>query len=158
MSFKLADANFPGRFCGSILAGQGFVGRTMLTGAMRNRIPAFIQSMNVRPTDRVLEIGCGHGVAATLICRVLTSGCYVGLDRSRVMIEVASTRNLEFVGQGKAEFLLGALETFDFGRRKFDKVVAMRVGLFHREPERARRLVESCLASGGEIFVQYDEP
>jgi hypothetical protein len=34
----------------------------------------------------------------------------------------------------------------------------VRVGLFHRDPERARRLVEPWLAPGGELRVLFDEP
>ena len=32
----------------------------------------------------------------------------------------------------------------------------MRVGLFHREPERARRLAERWLAPGGMLVAEYD--
>ena len=63
--------------------------------------------MNVQPTDRILEIGCGHGGAATMVCALLSSGHYVAIDRSKKMIEAARTRNAGFVGKGKAEFLVG---------------------------------------------------
>ena len=35
---------------------------------------------------------------------------------------------------------------------------AVRVGLFHRDPERARSLVEKWLAPGGAHFVFFDPP
>ena len=35
---------------------------------------------------------------------------------------------------------------------------AVRIGLFHREPERARRLVRPWLKPGGRIIAVYDEP
>ena len=40
------------------------------------------------------------------------------------------------------------LEALDLGARRFDTVLAVRVGLFHREPARARSLVEPWLAPG----------
>jgi hypothetical protein len=46
----------------------------------------------------------------------------------------------------------------DLGERRFDKVFAVRVGLFHREPERAERLVEPWLAPGGVVRAFYDSP
>jgi hypothetical protein len=54
---------------------------------------------------------------------------------------------------------LGAtLEALDLGDRRFDAIFAVRVGLFHREPDRARRLVEPWLAPGGTVTVVFDEP
>jgi protein-L-isoaspartate O-methyltransferase len=38
---------------------------------MNDRQRIFIERMKVRPDDRVLEIGCGHGIAASLICERL---------------------------------------------------------------------------------------
>lgn len=50
---------------------------------MSDRVKDFIDSMKIRSTDRILEIGCGHGVAATLICEKLDSGRYVAIERSK---------------------------------------------------------------------------
>jgi tRNA1(Val) A37 N6-methylase TrmN6 len=76
---------------------------------MDDRLRTVVDRLDVRPDDRVLEIGCGHGVAATLVCE-----------------------------------------------RRFDKIFAVRVGLFHREPERARGIVERWLAPGGTVLDFYD--
>ena len=118
----------------------------------------FVRRMQVRPTDRVLEIGCGHGVACGLVCSVLTSGHYLAIDRSRKMIEAATARNARFIEQGVAEFMLADFENPDLGDRRFDKVFAMRVGLFHRDPARAQALAERWLAPGGRLFFEYDTP
>ena len=50
------------------------------------------------------------------------------------------------------------LEALDLGERRFDKVFAVRVGLFHREPERARALVEPWLAAGGTLTTVFVPP
>jgi Methyltransferase domain len=59
---------------------------------------------------------------------------------------------------GKAEFLVADVEELDLGDRRFDVIFAVRVGLFHREPERARELVEPWLAPGGRVRAFYDSP
>jgi ubiquinone/menaquinone biosynthesis C-methylase UbiE len=97
-------------------------------------------------------------VAATLVCERLDGGFLTAVDRSAKMIEAATRRNAEHVAAGRAEFLVAALEDLDLGERRFDKVFAVRVGLFHRDPERARSLVEPWLAPGGQVRPFFDEP
>ncbi len=123
---------------------------------MSARLRAVVERLDVQPGDRVLEIGCGHGVAATFVCERLDGGRLTAVDRSPKMIAAASRRNAAHVEAGRAEFLVGRLEELELGDRRFDKVFAVRVGLFHREPERARRLVEPYLLPGGRIVSEYD--
>ncbi len=122
------------------------------------RLRSVIDQLDIRPDDRVLEIGCGHGVAATLVCERLDGGRLTAIDRSPKMIEAAARRNAAFIEAGKAEFLVAALENLDLGDRRFDTIFAVRVGLFHRDPERARSFVEPWLAPGGGLFAFFDQP
>jgi ubiquinone/menaquinone biosynthesis C-methylase UbiE len=123
------------------------------------RLLSVVERLDLRPDERVLEIGCGHGVAATLVCERLEEGRLTAVDRSAKMIEAATRRNAAYVEAGRAEFLVADLEDLDLlGDRRFDKIFAVRVGLFHREPERARGLVEPWLAPGGEAFAFFDAP
>ena len=122
------------------------------------RLRAIVEQLDIRSDDRVLEIGCGHGVAATLVCELLESGHLTAVDRSAKMIEAARRRNAAFVEAGRAEFLVAALEELELGQRRFDKIFAVRVGLFHREPERAHDLAERWLAPGGALSAFLDSP
>jgi ubiquinone/menaquinone biosynthesis C-methylase UbiE len=123
-----------------------------------DRLRSIVESLDIRPDDRVLEIGCGHGVAAALVCERLDEGSLTAIDRSAKMIEAATRRNAEHVAAGKAEFLVASLEQLNLGNRRFDKVFAVRVGLFHRDPDLANSVVEPWLASGGQVRAFYDEP
>lgn len=125
---------------------------------MSERLRKVVEKLDVRPDDRILEIGCGHGVAVTLVCERLEGGHLIAIDRSEKMIEAARRRNASHIEAGKAEFIVCDLEGFDPEDRRFDKIFAVRVGLFHREPERARSIAERWLAPGGELFVFFDEP
>ena len=117
-----------------------------------------VEQLNIRPEDRVLEIGCGHGVAATFVCERLEGGHLTAIDRSEKMIAAAKRRNAAHVEAGRAAFLVADFEALDLGGRRFDKIFAVRVGLFHREPECARSLAERWLAPGGELFTFFDQP
>lgn len=125
---------------------------------MTGRLEAVVARLELDPADRVLEIGCGHGVAATLVCDLLAGGTYTAIDRSAKMVAAATRRNAGHVRSGTAEFLVGALEDADLGERRFDRIFAVRVGLFHREPERARGLAERWLAPGGRLDAVFDPP
>jgi len=120
------------------------------------RLRAIVEQLGIQPDDRVLEVGCGHGVAATMVCELLDGGHLTAIDRSTKMIEAASRRNAVFIDAGKAEFLVADLEGLDLGERRFDKVFAVRVGLFHRDPDRAHAIVEKWLAPGGAVLSFYD--
>ncbi|HYI20075.1 MAG TPA: methyltransferase domain-containing protein [Solirubrobacteraceae bacterium] len=123
---------------------------------MSERLERIVDRLGVREGERVLEIGCGHGVAATLICE--RGGRLTAIDRSEKMIAAAARRNARWVRAGTAEFLVASLETADLGERRFDAVLAVRVGLFHRDPVRARALAERWLAPGGRVLAAFDAP
>ena len=125
---------------------------------MSDRLRAVVNRLGVRPHHRVLEIGCGHGIAATLVCDRLDGGRLTAVDRSAKMIDAARRRNAAYVEAGKAEFLVAALEDLGLGDRRFDVIFAVRVGLFDREPERARALVEPWRAPGGTVQAFFDPP
>jgi ubiquinone/menaquinone biosynthesis C-methylase UbiE len=122
------------------------------------RLKRVVDRLDIQPGDRVLEIGCGHGVAATMVCERLETGRLTAIDRSAKMVDAAARRNAEYVETGRAEFLVATLEDADLGERRFDKIFAVRVGLFHREPARARALAEQWLAQGGTLLAVFDEP
>jgi ubiquinone/menaquinone biosynthesis C-methylase UbiE len=90
---------------------------------MSARLKAIVDQLDIRPDDRVLEIGCGHGVAATMVCERLEGGRLTAVDRSAKMIEAAARRNAAYVESGKAEFLVATLEDLDLGDRRFDVIL-----------------------------------
>jgi ubiquinone/menaquinone biosynthesis C-methylase UbiE len=125
---------------------------------MSERLEEIVDQLGIRPNERVLEIGCGHGVAATMVCERLDGGRLTAIDRSARMIEAAARRNAVHVESGKAEFLVADVEDLDLGDRRFELVFAVRVGLFHRDPARANALVEPWLAPGGRVRSFFDTP
>ncbi len=125
---------------------------------MSERLRSVVEQLDIRPEDRVLEIRCGHGVAATFVCERLEEGHLTAVDRSAKMIQAAIRRNAAYIEAGRAEFLVASLEELDLGNRRFDKIFAVRVGLFHRDPDRARGIVERWLVPGGAVFAFLDSP
>lgn len=112
--------------------------------------------MSVRPEDRLLEIGCGHGVAVSLVCDKLAGGSIVAVDRSPKMIERARNRNAEHIERGVATFQTAALHEADLTGVRFDKIFAIHVPVFLRgNPDRELKIISEHLAPGGRFFLPY---
>ena len=117
-----------------------------------------VESLALDPADRVLEVGCGHGVAATLVCERLDGGRLTAIDRSPKVIDMAARRNHEHVVAGRAAFIATTLDDADFGNERFDKVFASNVALFWRRPEEALGSVRRWLARGGSVSIFGQTP
>lgn len=115
-----------------------------------------VDTLAIRPTDRLLEIGCGHGVAVSLVCERLDGGRIVAIDRSPTMIAAAERRNAEYVAAGLASFQAGELHEVDLGDARFDTIFAIHVGVFSRgEPTRELAIIRDRLAPGGRFYLPY---
>src|ERR687887_240187 len=115
-----------------------------------------VDTLVLDPGDRVLEVGCGHGVAISLVCERLTSGRITAIDRSKKMIEMATRRNREHIAAGRAVLKTAALERADFGDERFDKIFAFNVAPFWLQPKQALGIVGRYLASDGEVYIFWD--
>ena len=108
------------------------------------------------PGDRVLEVGCGHGVTATLVCEQLAGGTYAGVDRSEKMVVAARRRNAAHVASGIASFAVAtfpALPDATQGDGAIDKLYAFHVADFWRRPEVMLGAARRLLAPGGALYL-----
>jgi trans-aconitate methyltransferase len=104
--------------------------------------------------DRVLEVGCGHGVAATLVLERLTSGVYRGVDRSATMVAAATTRNASAVATGRATFVESSFDEYAGG--PCDVLFASRVrGL---ATTAGLAVAARLLVEGGSLLLAFDAP
>jgi SAM-dependent methyltransferase len=121
------------------------------------RLAWAVDVLDVRPADRVLEVGCGHGVAASNVCERLDGGRLTAIDRSAKMIAMAERRNEEHVAAGRAVFETVALERARFGEERFGKVFGVHVAPLWRSGA-ALDVVRSCLAPNGALYVFNQAP
>jgi SAM-dependent methyltransferase len=115
-----------------------------------------VDTLEVRPGDDLLEVGCGHGVAVSLACERLTTGTITAIDRSPKMIEMATRRNRDHVAAGRAILEAVALEDVNLGGRRFDKVFAFNVAPFWQRPEAALGTVREYLGPDGVVYIFWD--
>jgi SAM-dependent methyltransferase len=128
----------------------------VVAGKPSERLRWAVQTLDVGPADRVLEVGCGHGVAASLVCERLEDGRLIAIDRSERMIEMAKERNREHVESGKASFETVAIERASFGEERFDKVFAFHVSAVWKSAA-AATVVREHLDPTGALYL-FDKP
>lgn len=121
-----------------------------------SRLTWTVDRLDVQPDDAVLEIGCGHGIAATLVLGRLDAGGYVGLDRSPKMVAAAERRNRLAVDAGRARFVCDAAPDAQVGAARFDRIMAARVAAMSTPGGLA--FAASHLAPGGTLLLAFDAP
>jgi ubiquinone/menaquinone biosynthesis C-methylase UbiE len=112
-----------------------------------------VETLAVDPSDHILEIGCGAGVAVTLVSEKLEGGKVMAIDRSEAMIAQARKRNQHAISSGKVVFQAAALHQADFGGERFNKVFAFHVSSLWKQPARDLGMVKRVLRPGGMLFL-----
>ncbi len=138
---------------------QGFLGRLAgLAMAYKNQARSqwAVSLLDVQPDDHILEIGFGPGRTMQEIAARLETGRICGIDRSGTMVQQASKRNAEAIKTGKVEISPGKVEDLRYPEHSFDKVVAINVHFFWREPvEEFKRLKTHLKKRGGKLFLVF---
>jgi cyclopropane fatty-acyl-phospholipid synthase-like methyltransferase len=110
-----------------------------------------VELLELQPGDRLLEVGCGPGVA---IAAAATRGTtVVGVDRSAVMIGQARRRNRRAVRAGRVELVTAPVEDLPDFEEPFDKVLAVNSVGHWDDPAGGLIALRRVLRSGGRIAV-----
>jgi protein-L-isoaspartate O-methyltransferase len=128
------------------------------------RLAAIIEALPLRQGMRVLEIGCGPGVAARAVLHRIGNGHVLAIDRSAKAIAQATAGSVAELASGHLEFRCIAVEDFVLakGERPYDLAFAVRVGaLDGRYPAAGRtalgRLLQA-LVKDGRLFIDGGNP
>lgn len=127
----------------------------------RQTIPARIRwgvdIMDVQPGDQLLEIGCGPGAAAELVCSRLETGKLFAIDRSESGVDRTKRRCAEYVEAGRLTVRQIDLATLRVPVKRLHKVFAFNVNLFWvRAATDEVALLHEKLLPGGRIFLFFE--
>jgi SAM-dependent methyltransferase len=123
--------------------------------------------LDLAPDDRVLELGCGPGIALAAIADRVVRGVAVGVDQSPVMIRQARRRNAAGVTAGRVELVCVTVEELlpvdgahpptavDRGplAKPFDAALAVNNVGFWDQPDRRLAALRELMRPGGRVAL-----
>jgi SAM-dependent methyltransferase len=112
-----------------------------------------VSLLDVQPTDRVLEIGFGPGVAIAELAGRATRGHVHGVDHSAVMVRQASRRNAAAIRAGRVELQVASVERLPGFAEPFDVVLAVNSAGHWPDPDARLRDLRTLLRPGGRIAL-----
>ncbi len=124
---------------------------TRSSNVQRNRWA--VDQLAVRPTDRVLEIGFGPGVAIEALVARVTEGIVHGIDHSELMVRMAARRNAKALAKGRLRLTQASVADLDDELAPLDLILAVNnLGMWPDPPAQLKRL-ERLLRLGGRIAI-----
>jgi ubiquinone/menaquinone biosynthesis C-methylase UbiE len=110
-------------------------------------------SASENPTDRVIELGCGPGVAIAALATRAIQGLVVGVDHSQVMICQARRRNRAAIRAGRVRLIHAPVQSLSISDGPFNAALAVNtVGMWPDPIARLRELAR-LLRPGGRIAL-----
>ena len=113
---------------------------------------ALMEAAAVRPTDAVLDVGCGNGEVTLEAARSAAAGSALGVDLSSQMLEVARRRADE-AGLGNARFEQADAQVHPFAPEGYDLVVSRFGSMFFADPVAAFANLHRALRPGGRLVL-----
>ncbi len=106
--------------------------------------------MNLQPSDRVLDVGCGNGWLSRLVAPLVAQGCVVGIDVSEGMVRRAREGS---DGRGSLTFLTGGVEKIPWESGFFTHAVSIESAYYWPDPAEGLREILRVLAAGGSAWI-----
>lgn len=123
------------------------------TPSNKDRIRWTISLLEVKPSDRLLEIGFGPGFSVELVSKIASKGFVAGVDHSEVMLRQASKRNARAVRNGSVELRLGSASNLPKFSEPFDKIYTINSIHFWSDSVECLKQLRELLRPGGRIAI-----
>jgi len=109
---------------------------------------SFLEFVEVKETDQVLELGSGLGILAENISQKLATGCMTGIEISPEQIAKCPPENEKLV------FVCGDAQDLPFEENTFNTVYCRYILEHVPDPLRVLKEANRVLKPGGKIFIQ----
>jgi SAM-dependent methyltransferase len=137
----------------------GWFGRLVMAPALNRANAALnraaLDLLDVRPDDRVLEIGFGGGDMIARLARRVTRGRIAGLDYSPDVVAWGERRFRAQVASGKITFVCAGVEAMPYPDASFTKACTNNTIYFWPDPVLALREIRRVLTKDGVLVLGF---
>ena len=154
MTMTIQSIPTRGRTLDHAAAVYDFFESILLLGKQADYDRQIVDLLELKPSDQVLDLGCGTGVLCKMIGEHLdlsSGGAVIGIDAAGKMIDVARKKR----GASNVRFEAMAAEQLAFENERFDAVVSSL--FFHHIPldlkEKALAEAHRVLKPGGRLVI-----
>ena len=116
------------------------------------------KKLEVQPSDKILEIGCGPGITARLVAEKLRTGELHLLDHSEKSIRQAVKKTKVYVKKGIIKPIIGAFGDIELLSPHYDKIYCFNVRLLIEDNPRELVLVNQLIGNDGLFFLFFQPP
>ncbi|MBI1790106.1 MAG: class I SAM-dependent methyltransferase [Acidobacteria bacterium] len=116
---------------------------------------AALELLEIRPGDRVLEIGFGHGRSITAAAKLTRGGLVAGVDASPSMLDMARRRNQALVDRGLVDLRQGDSLHLPFEDESFEVAFSVHPVYFWTAPISHMQEVRRVLKDGGRFVLGF---
>jgi ubiquinone/menaquinone biosynthesis C-methylase UbiE len=137
---------------------EGMLGKLGGTVMARMNRPAAawgVELLGLRPSDKVLEIGFGPGVAIELLARAAPDGRVAGIDLSPEMVGQAAKRNAAAIARHAVDLRRGSADDLPFDDATFDAALAINSMQVWPDTMAALREIRRVAKVGGRLALVF---
>ncbi len=120
--------------------------------ASRNHYIHLLNALNIKPTDRILDIGCGTGESTLDAARLAPLGSALGVDLSDGMIKHAE-KHAQAQKLLNVKFIVADAQVHPFSKNHFDLIISRTGSMFFEDPLKAFKNICRALKPGGRLLL-----
>jgi ubiquinone/menaquinone biosynthesis C-methylase UbiE len=109
-----------------------------------------IALMNIQPSDRILDLGCGTGWGSRRLAPLANAGEGMGLSVADEMLHRAEEASSEF---NNIRYVWGSAENIPALDGLFTKVLSVESFYYYADQNKALRELKRVMAPGGQLFI-----